>query len=68
MPETSQHAYEHHPPRRPSRLARRTTPPPSHPAPPSMRVLLYFGLVLTAVVIALAVPYVIGYLLQLVSR
>lgn len=67
MPDTHPHPYEHQPPRRPSHLARRTTPPPERPAPPNLRYLLYVGLALTAVVAALAVPYIVGYLIQLVS-
>jgi hypothetical protein len=67
MSEPHPHTYEHHPPRRPSHLARRTTPPPVRPAPPNLRYLLYVGLALTTVVVALAVPYIIGYLLQLVT-
>jgi hypothetical protein len=68
MSETHPHSYEHQRPRRPSHLAHRTTPPPNRPAPPNLRYLLYVGLALTAVVVALAVPYIIGYLLQLVTR
>ena len=68
MPDTHPHPYEHQPPRRPLHLARRTTPPPDRPAPPNLRYLAYVGLALTAVVVALAVPYVIGYLVQAVSR
>ena len=67
MPDTRPHPYEHQPPRRPSHLARRTTPPPERPAPPNLRYLAYVGLALTAVVVALAVPYIIGYLIQLVT-
>lgn len=67
MSEPHPHTYEHQPPRRPSHLARRTTPPPVRPAPPNLRYLLYVGLALTTVVVALAVPYIIGYLLQLVT-
>lgn len=67
MPDTRPHPYEHRPPRRPSHLARRTTPPPERPAPPNLRYLLYVGLALTAVVVALAVPYIIGYLIQVVT-
>jgi hypothetical protein len=37
------------------------------PAPPNLRYLLYVGLALAAVIAALAVPYIIGYLLQLVT-
>jgi hypothetical protein len=67
MSETHPHSYEHQRPRRPSHLARRTTPPPVRPAPPNLRYLLYVGLALAAVIAALAVPYIIGYLLQLVT-
>lgn len=68
MPETRQHPYQHQPPRRPAHLPRRTTPPPEHPAPPSMRLLAWVGLALTAVLVALAVPYLLGYLIQLVTH
>ena len=68
MSQTHQHTYEHQRPRRPSHLARRTTPPPERPAPPNLRYLAYVGLALTAVVVALSVPYVIGYLIQAVTR
>lgn len=68
MPDTHPHPYEHRPPRRPLHLARRTTPPPERKAPPNLRYLGYVGLALTAVVVALAVPYVIGYLVQLVTN
>jgi hypothetical protein len=63
----TRHPYEHQRPKRPLRLPRRTTPPPEHPAPPSLRWLLYIGLALTAVLVALAVPYVVGYLIQLIG-
>ena len=68
MPETHPHPYEHQPPRRPRGLTRRMTPPPDRPVPPNLRLLLYAGLALAAVVVALAVPYVIGYLVQLVTH
>lgn len=67
MPDSHPRTYEHRPPRRPSHLARRTTPPPERPAPPNLRYLLYVGLALTAIVAALAVPYIVGYLIQLVT-
>jgi hypothetical protein len=66
VPDT--HPYEHHRPRRPLHLPRRTTPPPDRPAPPNLRYLAYVGLALTAVLVALAAPYVIGYLVQLVTH
>lgn len=67
MRATHPHTYEHQRPHRPSHLARRTTPPPERPAPPNLRYLAYVGLGLTAVVVALAMPYVIGYLIQVVT-
>ncbi len=67
MSDSNSHPYEHQPPRRPTHLARRTTPPPEHPAPPSLRILGYVGLALTAVIVGLAVPYIIGYLVQAIT-
>ena len=67
MPDTHSHPYEHQPPRRPSHLPRRITPPPERPAPPSMRLLLYVGLALAALLVALFVPYLVGYLVQLLT-
>ena len=68
MPDTHPHPYEHRRPRRPLRLAFRSTPPPERHAPPNLRYLAYVGLALTAVLVALAAPYLIGYLVQLVTR
>ena len=65
MPDFHPHPYEDQPPHRPARLPRRMTPPPDRPAPPSLRVLLYVGLALAAVLVALFVPYLVGYLFQL---
>jgi hypothetical protein len=62
------HPYEHRPPRRPLHLARRTTPPPDRPAPPNLRYLAYVGIALTAVLMALAAPYLIGYLIEVVTN
>jgi hypothetical protein len=67
MSQTHPHPYEHQPPKRPSHLPRRTTPPPERPAPPNLRLLAYVGLALTAVVVALAVPYIVSYLIQVVT-
>ena len=68
MPDTHPHPYEHRRLRRPLRLPFRTTPPPERPAPPNLRYLAYIGLALTAVLVALAAPYLIGYLVQLVTH
>ena len=60
--------YEHEAPHRPSHLSRRTTPPPERPSPPNLRYLIYVGVALLAVLAALAVPYVIGYLVGLIGN
>jgi len=67
MADTNPRRYEHHPPHRPAHLARRMTPPPDRPAPPNLRYLAYLGLALTAVLAALAVPYLVGYLIQVIG-
>mgnify|MGYP000622029080 CR=1 len=60
------HRYEHRRPRRPSHLARRLTPPPERAEPPDLRPFLYAGLVLAIIVLVLALPYVMGYLFEVV--
>jgi hypothetical protein len=64
MPELKPNPYQHRRPRRPAYLPRRTTPPPERREPPDMRYLLYVGIALAAVMAALAVPYLVTYLLQ----
>ena len=59
--------YEHQPPRRPSHLPRRLTPPPQRSEPPDLSLFLYAGMVLGIVLVILAIPYVIGYLFQVVT-
>jgi hypothetical protein len=56
--------YEHRPPKRPSRLARRLTPPPNRQEPPDLTLFLYAGLVLGIILVVLAIPYIIGYLFE----
>lgn len=61
------HPYEHKRPRRPLNLSRRTKPPPDRVQPPNLTPLLVVGAVLGAVMAVLAAPYLIGYLIQVVS-
>ena len=65
MPELKPNVYEHQAPRRPLRLPRRLTPPPERAAPPSLKVFAWIGLALGVVIVVLALPYVIGYLMAL---
>ena len=67
MPELRRHTYQPQRPRRPRDLARRTQPPPERHAPPDLRYLFYAGMVLAAVLAALAIPYVVVYLLQVIN-
>ena len=59
--------YEHRRPRRPSRLPRRLTPPPIRPGTPDMRWFLYIGIGLAIVVAVLAIPYLIAYVVEVIS-
>ena len=65
MPELKPNVYEHQPPRRPPRLARRLRPPPEHPAPPNLKVFAWIGLALGLIVLVLALPYLVSYLMAL---
>ena len=58
--------YEHQRPRRPSHLPKRLTPPPERDAPPDLSLFLYAGIVLAIVLVVLAIPYLIGYLAEVV--
>lgn len=65
LPDVSQpNRYVHRRPRRPSRLPRRLTPPPTRPGPPDLSLFLYAGLALVIVLVILAIPYAIGYLFE----
>ena len=67
LPDLSQPPkYEHRPPRRPSHLPRRLTPPPERGEPPDLSLFLYAGVVLLVILMILAVPYLIGYLFEVV--
>ena len=67
MPELKQRPYAHQAPHRPSHLARRLKPPPERKPPPDLKLFLYAGMALAVVVVILLVPYLIGYLVNLLS-
>lgn len=56
--------YEHRRPKRPPHLPRRLTPPPEREGPPDLSLFLYAGLVLAIILVILAIPYVVGYLFE----
>lgn len=58
--------YQHQRPRRPSHLPKRLTPPPDREGPPDLSLFLYAGLALALVLVVVAIPYVIGYLFEIV--
>ncbi|MCV0402274.1 MAG: hypothetical protein K5924_01040 [Chloroflexi bacterium] len=65
LPDLSQpHPYEHRRPRRPSHLPRRLTPPPKRDEPPDLSLFLYAGVVLLVIMLILAIPYLVGYLFE----
>ena len=67
MPDLSQRKkYEHRPPRRPAHLPKRLTPPPERSEPPDLSLFLYAGMVLTIILLIVAIPYLIGYLAEVV--
>jgi len=67
VPDVSQpHKYVHRKPRRPAHLPRRLTPPPERAQPPDLSLFLYAGLVLALILVIVAVPYVVGYLFEVV--
>jgi hypothetical protein len=57
--------YEHRRPQRPSHLPKRLTPPPERDGPPDLSLFLYAGLVLALILVILAIPYVVGYLFEI---
>jgi hypothetical protein len=65
LPDLKQpHRYEHRRPHRPSHLPRRLTPPPERQGPPDLTLLLYAGIALALLLVIVAIPYVIGYLFE----
>ncbi|HEX2222121.1 MAG TPA: hypothetical protein VHK06_06310 [Candidatus Limnocylindria bacterium] len=59
--------YEHRRPRRPSRLAKRLTPPPIRPGTPDMRWFLYVGIALAVLIVVLSIPYLIAYVVDVLA-
>ncbi len=68
MPDLRQRPYEHRKPHRPARLRRRTTPPPPRADPPDLTLFLYAGLGLAVLVMLVAIPYLLQYVVTLLSR
>ena len=67
LPDLSQpNKYEHRRPRRPPHLPKRLEPPPERADPPDLTLFLYAGIALAIVLLVLAIPYVIGYLFEVV--
>ncbi|HUF05870.1 MAG TPA: hypothetical protein VMP86_00625 [Candidatus Binatia bacterium] len=67
MPDLTQpHKYEHQRPRRPSHLPKRLTPPPERAGAPDLSLFLYAGIVLALILVVLAIPYLIGYLFEVI--
>jgi hypothetical protein len=65
MPDLTQpRKYEHQRPHRPSHLPKRLTPPPERAGPPDLGPFLVAGIVLALVLVIMAIPYVVGYLFE----
>lgn len=65
LPDLSEpHRYEHRRPKRPSHLAKRLTPPTRRAEVPDLSLFLYAGLVLAIIVVIVAIPYIVGYLFE----
>jgi hypothetical protein len=67
LPDLSQpHKYEHRRPRRPPHLPKRLTPPPERAGPPDLSLFLYAGVVLLVILAVVAIPYLIGYVFEVI--
>lgn len=65
MPDLSHpRKYEHQRPHRPSHLPKRLTPPPERVGPPDLSLFLYAGIVIAIILVIVAIPYIIGYLFE----
>jgi hypothetical protein len=58
--------YRHERPRRPFRLPRRLVPPPPRPTF-DISWLIYIGIALAVVMVLLTVPYLIAYVVEVIS-
>ena len=58
--------YRHERPHRPSRLPRRLVPPPERPGF-NIAWLIYVGILLAALMVVLAIPYLVMYIVNLIS-
>jgi hypothetical protein len=61
---TKPNTYEHRRPQRPSHLPKRLTPPPEREGPPDLSLFLYAGLILVLILVIVAIPYIIGYVFE----
>lgn len=61
---STSHKYEHRRPQRPTHLPKRLTPPPERAGPPDLSLFLYAGVVLVLLLVILAIPYLVGYLFE----
>jgi hypothetical protein len=59
--------YEHRRPHRPPHLARRLSPPPERKAPPDLSLFLYAGIAIAVIVLLVAIPYAIAYIVEVIS-
>jgi hypothetical protein len=59
--------YEHRKPHRPSHMPRRMRPPPDRKAPPDLSLFLYAGIALAVIVLLVAIPYAIAYIVEVLS-
>jgi hypothetical protein len=59
--------YEHRKPHRPPHLARRLDPPPERTPPPDLSLFLYAGIAIAVVVLLVAIPYAIAYLVEVLG-
>ena len=68
LPDLSKrNTYEHRKPRRPPHLPKRLKPPPERGDPPDLSLFLYAGIAIAVVLAVVAIPYIVGYLFEVVA-